>query len=163
FWASLLPCDSAMNPAERTWSRRKIRLSRYGFRFRAIQSRASMIAKPMAKPTSGLTIRLSTTLTRPGTWIAPAPAWASAEPTKARISRAVLTGRWPSRVLDHDRQQSIAHIVAGVDRLLQALQELLVLDQSDGVGLGPEHRGELGAEDPVALALEAVQEPALVA
>ena len=32
FWASLLPCDRAMNPAEAIWSRRKVRDSRDGLR-----------------------------------------------------------------------------------------------------------------------------------
>src|SRR4051812_9967232 len=70
----------------------------------------------------------------------------------------MLTARRPSRVLDDDRSQGTAHVVAGVERLLQALEELLVLDQADGVGLGPEHRRDLAAEDPVPLALQLVQQ-----
>ena len=82
FWASLLPCDRAMNPAETIWSRRKTWLSRYGLRLRQIHSNASISKKPIPNPTSGLMIRLSTTLTSPGPWIARAPAWAIAEPTR---------------------------------------------------------------------------------
>ena len=82
FWASLLPCDRAMKPAEATWSRRKVRDSRDGFRPLQAHTMATISTNPRANPTSGLTTRLSTTLISPSDRIERAPAWAIAEPTR---------------------------------------------------------------------------------
>ena len=57
--------------------------------------------------------------------------------------------------------QGAACVLAGVERPLEPLDELLVLDQPHGVGLCPEHRGELRAIDPIPLAFRAIDQLAL--
>src|SRR4051794_31332982 len=79
------------------------------------------------------------------------------------MSRARIAVTATSGVLDDDGLERVAHVVAGVERPLQALKELLVLHQPDRVALGPEHLAEPGAVDPVALALQAIEQLAALA
>src|SRR5579864_59691 len=78
--------------------------------------------------------------------------------TRTRVRTTALMAT--SCVLDHDGLERIAYVVAGVERFLQALEELLVLEQRDGVRLCLEHLAELSTEDLVALALQTLDGPA---
>ena len=73
FCASLLPCDSAMNPAETIWSRRKARFSRDGLPSRQIQNSAIMNTKPSAKPDDRADDQALDHLDQPGDVDRPAP------------------------------------------------------------------------------------------
>src|SRR5437868_4852298 len=60
------------------------------------------------------------------------------------------------RVLDYDALEDVRHVLGGVDRLLQALEQILPSDYDHRVDAAVEQRGHGLTRDPIALVLQPV-------
>src|SRR5437588_3788486 len=80
---------------------------------------------------------------------------ASAVPTTSTSSRSLcIRGR--SRVLDHDALEDVGHPLGRVDRVLEALVDVLPADHHHGIDPRLEQRGHGLAGDAIAVVLEPV-------
>ena len=87
FWASFVPCVKATKPPERSWSRRKMRFTMPGARFRMIQSTRIISAAASSAPITGASNDGMSTLSHsPCHWTTPRPSAATAEPTMPPMS-----------------------------------------------------------------------------
>src|SRR5918992_1861252 len=68
-----------------------------------------------------------------------------------------IRGRVPALgVLDRDALEDVRHVLGGVDRLLEAFEDVLPPDHDHRVDAGVEQRGDRLTGDPVAVVLEPV-------